>query len=104
MSNFKTALLGTAAVALAAAAFAAPAAAADNANVVRSSFGDKVQVKITAQVNRDALFYDDGNESGVKHVNTDPASSSFLIHAAAKVTSHFSTARTFVVEEKRKES
>src|SRR3546814_12168811 len=100
MSNFKTALLGTAAVALAAAAFAAPAAAADNANVVRSSFGDKVQVKITGQINRGVLFADDGENTSVKHVDNDSSSSRFRIHADAKVTSAFSVGGLFELDRK----
>src|SRR3546814_9895658 len=69
-------LLGTAAVALATAAFAAPAAAQD-ANVVRSSYGDKVQVKITGQINRAVTFVDDGTDTNVNHVDNDISSSRF---------------------------
>src|SRR3546814_17412926 len=94
MPSFKTTLLGTAAVALATAAFAAPAAAQD-ANVVRSSYGDKVQVKITGQINRAVTFVDDGTDTNVNHVDNDISSSRFRIHADGKVTNDFSIGGIF---------
>src|SRR3546814_12456794 len=97
MPSFKTTLLGTAAVALATAAFAAPAAAQD-ANVVRSSYGDKVQVKITGQINRAVTFVDDGTDTNVNHVDNDISSSRFRIHADGKVTNDFSIGGIFELE------
>src|SRR3546814_11162260 len=99
MPSFKTTLLGTAAVALATAAFAAPAAAQD-ANVVRSSYGDKVQVKITGQINRAVTFVDDGTDTNVNHVDNDISSSRFRIHADGKVTNDFSIGGILELEVK----
>ncbi len=57
-------------VAAAAAGMALPAAAADDARVITSS-SEKVKVRITGQINRAVLFYDDDFNDGIKHVDND---------------------------------
>jgi len=71
-------------VAAAAAGMALPAAAADDARVITSS-SEKVKVRITGQINRAVLFYDDDFNDGIKHVDNDYSSTRFRWHADAKV-------------------
>lgn len=71
-------------VAAAAASVALPAAAADDARVITSS-SEKVKVRITGQINRAVLFYDDDFNDGIKHVDNDYSSTRFRWHADAKV-------------------
>jgi len=61
-----------------------PAAAADNARVITSS-KDQVKVRITGQINRAVLYYDDDFNDGIKHVDNDFSSTRFRWHADAKV-------------------
>src|SRR3546814_7789225 len=76
---------------------AAPAAAQD-ANVVRSTAGDKVKVKVTGQINRAVTFFDDGDDTNINHVDNDISSSRFRIHADGEVTNDFSISGIFELE------
>jgi len=81
--SWRSALLAGTAAAFATGA-AMPAMAADNAKVITSS-SEKVKVRITGQINRAVIYYDDDFNDGVKHVDNDFSSTRFRWHADAKV-------------------
>ena len=81
--SWRSALLAGTAAAFATGA-AMPAAAADNARVITSA-KDQVKVRITGQVNRAVIFYDDDFNDGIKHVDNDFSSTRFRWHADAKI-------------------
>jgi len=81
--SWRSALLAGTAAAFATGA-AMPAMAADNAKVITSS-SEKVKVRITGQINRAVIYYDDDFHDGIKHVDNDFSSTRFRWHADAKV-------------------
>ncbi len=81
--SWRSALLAGTAAAFATGA-AMPAMAADNAKVITSS-SEKVKVRITGQINRAVLYYDDDFNDGIKHIDNDFSSTRFRWHADAKV-------------------
>jgi len=81
--SWRSALLAGTAAAFATGA-AMPAMAADNAKVITSS-SEKVKVRITGQINRAVVYYDDDFHDGIKHVDNDFSSTRFRWNADAKV-------------------
>ncbi|MEL0021888.1 MAG: hypothetical protein VW709_18650, partial [Rickettsiales bacterium] len=67
--SWRSALLAGTAAAFATGA-AMPAMAADNAKVITSS-SEKVKVRITGQINRAVVYYDDDFNEGIKHIDND---------------------------------
>lgn len=81
--TWRSALMAGTAAAFATGA-AMPAAAADNARVITSA-KDQVKVRVTGQVNRAVVYYDDDFNEGIKHIDNDFSSTRFRWHADAKV-------------------
>jgi len=81
--SWRSALLAGTAAAFATGA-AMPAMAADNAKVITSS-SEKVKVRITGQINRAVVYYDDDFNDGIRHIDNDFSSTRFRWHADAKV-------------------
>lgn len=94
MNAFKTALLGSAAIAVAAGFAVAPAAAqsADPSAAAKvvASGSDKVKLTLSGQINRQVLMMDDGFDTEVKHVDNQLTGSRFRIGGSGKVNSDIS--------------
>jgi len=94
MNAFKTALLGSAALAVAAGFAAAPAAAqsADPSAAAKvvASGSDKVKLTLSGQINRQVLMIDDGFDTEVKHVDNQLTGSRFRIGGSGKINADMS--------------
>ena len=81
MNLKKTLLAGAAGAALF--AFAAPVATPAEAGAIKN--GAATDLTVYGQVSRGILFYDDGEESGYRHVDADNSSTRFGFKASGKV-------------------
>jgi len=94
MNAFKTALLGSAAIAVAAGFAVAPAAAqsADPSAAAKvvASGSDKVKVTLSGQIHRNAVVVDDGYNTEVLHTDNQLTGSRFRIGGSGKVNSDIS--------------
>jgi len=94
MNAFKTALLGSAAIAVAAGFAAAPAAAqsADPSAAAKvvASGSDKVKLTLSGQINRQMQVVDDGFNTEVKHTDNQLTGSRFRIGGSGKINADMS--------------
>jgi len=94
MNAFKTALLGSAAIAVAAGFAAAPAAAqsADPSAAAKvvASGSDKVKLTLSGQINRQMQVIDDGFDTEVKHTDNQLSGSRFRIGGSGKINADMS--------------
>jgi len=94
MNAFKTALLGSAAIAVAAGFAAAPAAAqsADPSAAAKvvASGSDKVKLTLSGQINRQVQVLDDGFNTEVNHVDNQLTGSRFRIGGSGKINADMS--------------
>lgn len=94
MNQFKTALLGTAAIAVAAGFAIAPASAqtADPSAAAKvvASGSDKIKLTLSGQVHRNSVIVDDGFDTEVKHVDNQLTGSRFRIGGSGKINSDVS--------------
>lgn len=94
MNAFKTALLGSAAIAVAAGFAVAPAAAqtADPSAAAKvvASGSDKIKLTLSGQIHRQVLMIDDGFDTEVKHVDNQLTGSRFRMGGSGKINADMS--------------
>jgi hypothetical protein len=94
MTLKKTLLAGAAGAALF--AFAAPVATPAEAGSIKG--GSATDLTVYGQVSRGILFYDDGAESGYRHVDADNSSTRFGFKASGKVNESVTMGAVFEAE------
>lgn len=94
MNLKKTLMVGAAGAALF--AFAAPVATTAEAGSIKN--GNATDLKVYGQVNRNMMFYNDGEESGYRHQDGDNGSTRFGLKATGKVNESVSVGATLEME------
>ncbi len=94
MNLKKTLMVGAAGAALF--AFAAPVATTAEAGSIQN--GNATDLKVYGQVNRNMMFYNDGEESGYRHQDGDNGSTRFGLKATGKVNESVSVGATLEME------
>ena len=94
MNLKKTLMVGAAGAALF--AFAAPVATPAEAGSIKN--GNATDLKVYGQVNRNMMFYNDGEESGYRHQDGDNGSTRFGFKATGKVNESVSVGATLEQE------
>lgn len=94
MNLKKTLMVGAAGAALF--AFAAPVATTAEAGSIKN--GNATDLKVYGQVNRNMMFYNDGEESGYRHQDGDNGSTRFGLSATGKVNESVSVGAKIEVE------
>ncbi|UTW52032.1 porin [bacterium SCSIO 12827] len=94
MNLKKTLMVGAAGAALF--AFAAPVATTAEAGSIKN--GNATDLKVYGQVNRNMMFYNDGEESGYRHQDGDNGSTRFGLAATGKVNESVSVGAKIEVE------
>jgi hypothetical protein len=94
MNLKKTLMVGAAGAALF--AFAAPVATTAEAGSIKN--GNATDLKVYGQVNRNMMFYNDGEESGYRHQDGDNGSTRFGLAATGKINESVSVGAKIEVE------
>lgn len=94
MNLKKTLMVGAAGAALF--AFAAPVATTAEAGSIKN--GNATDLKVYGQVNRNMMFYNDGEETGYRHQDGDNGSTRFGLKATGKVNESVSVGAALEME------
>lgn len=100
MNLKKTLMAGAAGAALF--AFAAPVATTAEAGSIKN--GNATDLKVYGQVNRNMMFYNDGEESGYRHQDGDNGSTRFGLAATGKINESVSVGAKIEVEMQSNDS